>query len=130
MPIRFRFTEMREEIEHFRSIARDLLDHDGDDVLRRFSGTLDTIQSLAPGTLSSWQIGPDRPLRTIESDGEYEANKRRGEHRRLIAEMTCIWEIFPVKPTAKRGKVETFEVGGLASVRINMREMTAPPHND
>jgi hypothetical protein len=133
MPIRLRFTEMREEIDYFKVIARNLLDSDGEEVLSRFSDDLTAIQSLPPGKPYPWQVRNDRPLRTIESVGEYEANGRRGKHKRIIVEMTCIWEIKPIRSDGKKnkpGKVEVFEIAGLASTRINMRELTGPEGQD
>ena len=133
MPIRLRFAEMREEIDHFKVIARDLLDSDGEKVLTRYCDDLTAIQSLPQGKEYPWQITTNRPLRTIESVGEYEANGRRGKHQRLIVEMTCIWEIIPIASQGKKrkpGKIEVFEVGGLASTRVNMRELTGPEGKD
>lgn len=59
MPIRLRFAEMREEIDHFKVIARNLLDRDGIDVLTRFSDGLTAIQSLPPG--ESYHLGNNNP---------------------------------------------------------------------
>ena len=133
MPIRLRFAEMKEEIDHFKVIARDLLDNNGVKILTTFCDDLTAIQSLPSGQKYPWQIRTEHPLKTIESVGEYEANKRRGKHQRLIVEMTCIWEIKPIPGEVRKGrhgKVEVFEVAGIASTRINMRELTAAEGNN
>src|SRR5437870_11467651 len=85
---------------------------------------LESIRAARPADPKIWSVAEDRPLRTIDSVGEYEPGGRRGLHT-IIGEISFVWQILcPQEQGPMSRPQKTFVLSGLSSTRIRVIERT------
>src|SRR5260370_30864176 len=89
----FSFQEILDEIQAMSRIAAEFLTAETQEVVvRNLTTSLENIRADRQSDRQRWTVTSERPLRTIDSPGEYEAGRRRGEHT-VFGEVTFVWEI-------------------------------------
>lgn len=114
--ILFAFGETLHELASARGIARSFLAND-ETVFNQLRTQLEGLRDEPTTGRFSWVIPPERPLRTIVSEGEYERS-RKG--RRVIGTLSFVWEIARVHPKKRRNPAQLFRLVGKASTVIRV----------
>jgi hypothetical protein len=121
----FSFQEMLAEIQAMSLIGSDFLSRETQQVvIPNVLNVLESIRAARRLTASSWSVTIDRPIRTIDSVGEYEPGERRGQHT-IFGELTFIWRILcPQQAGPKSVPQKRFVLSGLSSTKIRILERT------
>jgi hypothetical protein len=119
----FSFQDVLDEIQQMSLIAEDYLtDESQQIVLPNYSRLLEGIRAQRPRTPTRWVIPEGRPLRTIDSSGEYEPGQRRGPHT-VFAELTAVWSVLcPEEHGPRRQPQKNFVLSGIASIKVRVME--------
>ena len=119
--LQFSFREVQDEVEALRHVAEPLVAPRSVNVLRDLGEALRSFQSSPSNVAFDWGIANDRPLVTVNSEGEYEMGGRRGAVW-LYAEITSVWRIAQVRTKlGKKARAKRFELTGKASTRVRLR---------
>jgi hypothetical protein len=122
----FLFQEMLDEIRLMSRIGADFLTSETQEfVIPSVIADLESIRVARPAKPRTWSIPIDRPLRTMDSTGEYEQGGRRGAHI-IFGELTFIWEVFCPHETGPRSRPQNrFVLSGLSSTKSRICEHTS-----
>jgi len=83
-----------------------------------FEAAISNLRMIKTGGSGRWGPSEKAPLRTIPSD-DYEKNGKAAHP--IYAELFWVWEITADRPKKKTATSETFQVTGLASVRVRIK---------
>jgi len=121
----FSFQETLDEIQAMSRIAAEFLTAETQEaVFPELVALLESIRAARPADPKIWSVAEDRPLRTIDSVGEYEPGGRRGLHT-IIGEISFVWQILcPQEQGPMSRPQKTFVLSGLSSTRIRVIERT------
>ncbi len=119
----FSFQEMLDEIQAMSRIGTEFLTAETQQItIPNLVAVLESIRVARPQASRPWSIEIERPLRTIDSAGEYEHAGRRGAHI-IFGELTFIWEVLcPQEPGPRSRPQKNFVLSGLSSTRIRVLE--------
>jgi hypothetical protein len=121
----FLFQETSDEIQAMSRIGAEFLTAETQEaVLPQLASVLDSIRASRPAEPKTWSIPEERPLRTIDSVGEYESGGRRGVHT-IFGEISFVWQIrCPHEQGPRSRSQKTFVLSGLSSTKIRVIERT------
>ena len=121
----FLFQEMLDEIDAMSRIGADFLTAESQEaIIPGVIALLESIRAARPADPKTWSITAERPLRTVDSIGEYERGGRRGVHT-IFGELSFVWEIFCPQEQGPRSRQQrTFVLSGLSSTKIRVIERT------
>jgi hypothetical protein len=119
-PIFLSFRTLLDETNSFERILRAYLGDDAGHILGSLRTTLTHGRTATPGTTVRWAVSERRPLRTIDSHGEYEP-KRRGHGRRIYGCANFLWELIRIEDAQY-----DFQLGNASTV---LRLMERLEHN-
>lgn len=121
----FLFQEILDEIQAMSRIGAEFLTAESQEVIiPGVVALLESIRAARPTDPKAWSITAERPLRTIDSAGEYERRGRRGAHT-ILGELTFVWDIFCPQEQGPRSRSQkTFILSGLSSTKIRVIERT------
>lgn len=127
----FSFQEMLTEIHSMSRIAAGFLTSETQEfAIPNLIADLENIRVARLRAPRSWSIPPERPLRTVDSPGEYEQRGRRGSHT-IFGELTFIWDISCPQERSPRSRPQnSFVLSGVSSTRICILERTAEGHRE
>lgn len=118
MSVKFRFSEVREEIRAMSEIADGFIAPGSKLVLDRLAISLDNIRASRGAALENWGIPADAPLVTVPSEGGYEPGGGGGHV--VFAELSSTWEIRCIPALKKSREPDYFAVEGIASTRVRV----------
>ncbi len=119
-PLQFFFQEFVDEIIAIEALARPFIPGNSVHALPQLRSTLEGIRTAATGRPYNWGIPESSPLRTIVSEGQYEAGGRRGSEH-IFASLSSGWEINPLGPHNRASLPHRkFELVGQASTRVRI----------
>jgi hypothetical protein len=121
----FSFQETLDEIRAMSRIGAEFLTAETQEaVFPELVALLESIRAARPADPKIWSVAEDRPLRTIDSVGEYEPGGRRGLHT-IIGEISFVWQILCPQEQGSRSRPQkTFVLSGLSSTKIRVIERT------
>lgn len=121
----FSFQETLDEIQAMSRIGAEFLTAETQEaVFPELVALLESIRAARPADAKTWSVAEDRPLRTIDSVGEYEPGDRRGLHT-IIGEISFVWQILcPPEQGPRSRSQKTFVLSGLSSTKIRVIERT------
>ena len=119
----FSFQEMLDEIQAMSRIGADFLTAQTQQVvIPNLVTALESVRTAQQGQASPWSVGIARPIRTIDSEGEYESGERRGAHT-VFGDLTFVWDIYcPRENRPRRQPQKNFVLSGLSSTRMRIFE--------
>lgn len=118
--LEFQYTEMDREITSFMNLASRFITRDSARIADTWARQLKDFRDNNR-TQIRWEIPERTPIRTILSEGEYEAKK--GKCKSVEGRVSSVWEIHKVMDRAKRGKKVSdtrFCLNGLASTKLSI----------
>src|SRR5205823_5349176 len=99
-------------------------DETQESVFPQLVSVLESIRASRLAEPKAWSVLEERPLRTIDSVGEYEPGGRRGVHT-IFGEISFVWQIrCPHEQGARSRPQKTFALSGLSSTKIRVTERT------
>lgn len=117
--LRFRFQDLREEIQALREVARDFITTQSLLALDQLESDLQSLWSWKEESSRRWEL---HDTRTVVSEGEYEPAGRQGG-RQIVAVVSGTWDVRPMGPnTGKQKQKRVLEFCGIASTRIQLVE--------
>ena len=118
----FSFQETLDELQSMAKIARQFLTAESQEiVIPECIALLESIRTGRRDASHVWTISDDRPLRTVDSAGEYEPANRQGQHT-VFGELSFVWEIrCPHEAGPRRQLQKKFLLGGKSSSRIRIK---------
>jgi hypothetical protein len=120
----FKFQEVLQEIDAIAGMAKHYIDKDSTGVLPQLKSDLEQLQWQKDGTPCSWEIPRHTPLRTVRSEGAYEA-KQKASRPHLVAELTSKWVLHPMRTGTER-RAARFALGDVASTAIRLFDADVP----
>ena len=121
----FSFQEMLDEIHAMSRIGAEFLTAETQEaVFPELVALLESIRAARPAAPQPWSVAESRPLRTIDSAGEYEPGDRRGIHT-IFGEIAFVWQILcPPEQGPRSRPQKNFVLSGLSSTKIRVFERT------
>jgi hypothetical protein len=113
--LRFHFPTIEAELSAMKKITSPFVEPTCQYVFEDVISNLKMIRTAGGGR---WGPTERDPLRTLASN-DYEKNSKATHP--IYAELFWVWEITADKPKRKERQPETFQVTGLASVRVRIK---------
>jgi hypothetical protein len=119
----FSFQEMLDEVQAMARIGAEFLTRETQEIeIPNLVTVLENIRVARPRTATAWAISTERPIRTVDSVGEYELGERRGAHT-VFGELSFVWEIMCPEERGPRSRAQNrFVLCGLSSTRMRVCE--------
>ena len=124
----FSMGDILREIQYMRDLCRPFIDRTSfENIIPAWKKSLEGLRSAAPGQKLSWEIPRDRPIRTIESNGDYQLDGQ-GEYS-VIGELACMWEIGNITNWRESGMScsSGFLLDGIASSVVSIVNINGDP---
>lgn len=117
----FAFEEILEEVRSLSRIGAEFLTAETQDiVIPAALALLESIRTARPQNPRPWLVTAERPIRTINSVGEYEFGNREGALT-VFGELSFIWEISCPREAGPRSRLQkNFVLSGKSSSRIRI----------
>jgi hypothetical protein len=121
----FLFQEILDEIQAMSRIGAEYLTAETQEaVFPELVSVLESIRASRSAEPKRWSVPEERPLRTMDSVGEYESGGRRGVHT-IFGEISFVWQILCPQEQGPRSRPQkTFVLSGLSSTKIRVTERT------
>jgi hypothetical protein len=117
-PLQFRFKDVIDELEEFRTTAKQFLFRDADHVLSNYIEQLRQLQDNRHVGEFCWQIRDSQPLQTRASFGKHNPS---GNGIPVYASIDATWMIQRVPHrSGKKHPADFFVMRGEASVRVRV----------
>jgi hypothetical protein len=113
--LRFHFPSIEAELSAMKTITSSFMEPAS---LGVFEAAISNLKMIRTGGAGKWGPTDREPLRTLPSD-DYEKNSKAAHP--IYAELSWVWELTADKPKKKNTQAETFQVTGLASVRVQLK---------
>ena len=117
MSLLFSVADLKRENIALREVAREYLEPGADAILRTVENDLTDIARRSGDRSYDWRIPGHSPLRTKSSDGEYMRDS--GGSLEVYGEITFVWQLRPIRPSAKR-PAENVRLDGKASTLVRL----------